>query len=200
MSGVTKSIASRVLNNDPTLRARPETRERVLEAARKLGYRPHAGARALSVARTGTLAFLIPDLMNSVYVAILRGAMRRVITSYSIHYTKLYDIADLRVDADFDPAERWGSLAATVQVTHGAKPRPGLLVRTHVIDPRTGTELASGTVPVPHDHARPYEFEGFVATWRARSLAVAAWSAEEPRLYECRVHLVDADGTSYNFV
>ncbi len=77
MSGVTKSIASRVLNNDPTLRARPETRERVLEAARKLGYRPHAGARALSVARTGTLAFLIPDLMNSVYVAILRGAMRR---------------------------------------------------------------------------------------------------------------------------
>ncbi len=104
-------------------------------------------------------------------------------------------IADLRVDADFDPAERWGSLAATVQVTHGAKPRPGLLVRTHVIDPRTGTELASGTVPVPHDHARPYEFEGFVSTWRARSLAVAAWSAEEPRLYECRVHLVDADGT-----
>lgn len=76
-SGVTKSIASRVLNNDPTLRARPETRARVLEAAQELGYRPHAGARALSVARTGTLAFLIPDLMNSVYVTILRGAMRR---------------------------------------------------------------------------------------------------------------------------
>ncbi|WP_062467436.1 LacI family DNA-binding transcriptional regulator [Demequina maris] len=77
LSGVTKSVVSRVLNNDPTLRARPETRERVLEAARELGYRPHAGARALSVARTGTFAFLIPDLTNSVYAVILRGAIRR---------------------------------------------------------------------------------------------------------------------------
>ncbi len=77
MSGVTKSVASRVINGDPTLRARPETRARVLAAAHELGYRPHAGARALSVARTGTLAFLIPDLMNSVYATILRGAMRR---------------------------------------------------------------------------------------------------------------------------
>ncbi|BDZ42136.1 LacI family transcriptional regulator [Paraoerskovia sediminicola] len=77
LSGVTKSVVSRTLNNDPTLRARPETRERVLAAARQLGYRPHAGARALSVARTGTFAFLIPDLTNSVYAVILRGAIRR---------------------------------------------------------------------------------------------------------------------------
>ncbi|PFG20977.1 LacI family DNA-binding transcriptional regulator [Serinibacter salmoneus] len=76
-SGVTKSVVSRIMNADPTLRTRPETRERVLEIARELGYRPHAGARALSVARTGTLAFLIPDLTNTVYSTILRGAIRR---------------------------------------------------------------------------------------------------------------------------
>ncbi|MGJ8722828.1 MAG: LacI family DNA-binding transcriptional regulator [Salinibacterium amurskyense] len=76
-SGVTKSVVSRIINNDQTLRTRPETRERVLEVARELGYRTHAGARALSVSRTGAFALLIPDLSNSVYAAITRGAYRR---------------------------------------------------------------------------------------------------------------------------
>jgi len=75
--GVTKSIVSRVLNGDATLRIRPETRTRILRVADELGYRPHAGARALSLSRTGVLALLIPDLSNAVYAAITRGAYRR---------------------------------------------------------------------------------------------------------------------------
>lgn len=75
--GVTKSIVSRVLNGDATLRIRPETRTRVLRVADELGYRPHAGARALSLSRTGVLALLIPDLSNAVYAAVTRGAYRR---------------------------------------------------------------------------------------------------------------------------
>ncbi|GAA3639261.1 LacI family DNA-binding transcriptional regulator [Microbacterium awajiense] len=76
-SGVTKSIVSRIMNDDETLRIRPETRDRVKAVAEELGYRPHAGARALSVSRTGAFALLIPDLTNSVYAAIMRGAFRR---------------------------------------------------------------------------------------------------------------------------
>ncbi|GLI26629.1 LacI family transcriptional regulator [Agromyces rhizosphaerae] len=76
-SGVTKSVVSRIINGDDTLRIRPETRERVLGVAAELGYRPHAGARALSVSRTGAFALIIPDLRNSVYAAITRGAFRR---------------------------------------------------------------------------------------------------------------------------
>lgn len=76
-SGVTKSVVSRVMNGDVTLRARPETRERVLAAALELGYQPHLGARALSVSRTGAIALLIPDLTNTVYASITRGAYRR---------------------------------------------------------------------------------------------------------------------------
>ncbi|WP_372594372.1 LacI family DNA-binding transcriptional regulator [Actinotalea sp.] len=76
-SGVTKSIVSRVINGDTTLRIRPETRTRILRIADDLGYRPHAGARALSLSRTGVLALLIPDLSNSVYAAVTRGAYRQ---------------------------------------------------------------------------------------------------------------------------
>lgn len=77
LGGVTKSVASRVLNHDPTLNVRPETRLRVMNAATKLDYRPHAGARALAGAETRALALLIPDLGNPVYSRIIRGAYRR---------------------------------------------------------------------------------------------------------------------------
>ena len=75
--GVTKSVASRVLNNDPTLNVRPETRRRIHAAALQLGYRAHAGARALAGAEAHALALLIPDLSNPVYSRIVRGAYRR---------------------------------------------------------------------------------------------------------------------------
>ena len=75
--GVTKSVASRVLNNDPTLNVRPETRRRVQAVALELGYRAHAGARALAGSEAHALALLIPDLSNPVYSRIIRGAYRR---------------------------------------------------------------------------------------------------------------------------
>lgn len=76
-AGVTKGIASRVLNGDPAVAVRPETRERIIRLADELGYRPHAGARALATARTMTIAFLVPALDNPPYVTIARGAHRR---------------------------------------------------------------------------------------------------------------------------
>ncbi|TQM35725.1 LacI family DNA-binding transcriptional regulator [Pseudonocardia cypriaca] len=75
--GVTKSVVSRVLNDDPSLNVRPETRQRIRAAALELGYRAHAGARALAGAETRALALLIPDLANPVYSRIIRGAYRR---------------------------------------------------------------------------------------------------------------------------
>lgn len=74
LAGVTKSVASRVLNKDGTLSVRDETRLRVMESAQRLGYQPHVGARALAGAKTRALALLIPDLTNPVYSRITRGA------------------------------------------------------------------------------------------------------------------------------
>jgi DNA-binding LacI/PurR family transcriptional regulator len=46
-SGVSQATVSYVLNNDPRQSIPPETRERVLRAARSLGYHPFAPARIL---------------------------------------------------------------------------------------------------------------------------------------------------------
>ncbi|MBO0884008.1 MAG: LacI family DNA-binding transcriptional regulator, partial [Mycobacterium sp.] len=53
---------------------RPETRERILTAARELGYRPNAAARSLRTARTGTLGLFLPDFTNPVYAQVITGA------------------------------------------------------------------------------------------------------------------------------
>jgi LacI family transcriptional regulator len=79
-AGVTKSIASRILNAAPVL-VRPETRARVEAAARDLGYRPNPAARALNRSSTGSVAFVVPDLANVVYSRIVRGAVRAATAS-----------------------------------------------------------------------------------------------------------------------
>jgi DNA-binding LacI/PurR family transcriptional regulator len=76
-AGVTKGIASRVLNGDPTVSVREDTRERILLAARDLAYRPHPLARALASSGTGAIALLVPAFGNPAYTALVRGAYRR---------------------------------------------------------------------------------------------------------------------------
>ncbi len=76
-AGVGTSIASRVLNGDPTVSIRAETRERIEAAARELSYRPNALARGLKLARTMTLGMVIPNLPYPVNAEIIRGAERR---------------------------------------------------------------------------------------------------------------------------
>lgn len=46
-AGVSQATVSYVLNNDPRQSIPEETRARVLEVARKLGYQPYAPARML---------------------------------------------------------------------------------------------------------------------------------------------------------
>lgn len=74
------SVASRVLNDDPTVSIRPETRQRVLDAARRLSYTPNAFARGLRLAQTKTLGMVIPNLAYMVNAEIIRGAARRAET------------------------------------------------------------------------------------------------------------------------
>lgn len=74
--GVDPSTVSRVVNADPKLSIRPETRQKILRAAEKLDYHPNAVARGLRRGRTNTFAMLIPDISNFVYAEIIRGAER----------------------------------------------------------------------------------------------------------------------------
>jgi LacI family transcriptional regulator len=71
---VDRSVVSRVVNGDPNLNVRPETRRRVQEAIERLGYRPNAAARSLRTARAYMFGLIIPDFANPVYAEIIKGA------------------------------------------------------------------------------------------------------------------------------
>lgn len=74
LAGVSTSIASKILNDVSTVSVRPETRQRVLDAAARLDYRPHVTARALAGGSSRALALLVPELTNPVYSKMIRGA------------------------------------------------------------------------------------------------------------------------------
>jgi LacI family transcriptional regulator len=70
-SGVSTATVSRVLSG--SVPARPETRERVLAAARELAYSPSGVARALKRQETRTLGLLVTDLGNPFYPEVVRS-------------------------------------------------------------------------------------------------------------------------------
>jgi LacI family transcriptional regulator len=70
-SGVSTATVSRVLSG--SVPARPETRKRVLAAARELDYRPSGVARALKRQETRTLGLLVTDLGNPFYPQVVRS-------------------------------------------------------------------------------------------------------------------------------
>lgn len=70
---VDPSTVSRVLRDDPSQQVRPETRERILVAARELNYRPNALARGLRTRRTDTLGLIIPSLDNLGFSEVTSG-------------------------------------------------------------------------------------------------------------------------------
>jgi LacI family transcriptional regulator len=63
-AGVDPSTVSRVINNDPKLSVREETRLRVLATIRELGYQPNSIARNLRLNTSGAIGMLVPDITN----------------------------------------------------------------------------------------------------------------------------------------
>jgi LacI family transcriptional regulator len=73
-AGVHTSTASRALNPATRSVVNPETVEKVLAVARRLGYRPHPLARGLRTNQTMTIGMVIPDIENPIFGPLVAGA------------------------------------------------------------------------------------------------------------------------------
>jgi LacI family transcriptional regulator len=61
--GLSQTTVSLVLNNSPSAKSIPKgTRERVVEAAKRLNYRPNYFARSLRRSKSMSVGVLAPDL------------------------------------------------------------------------------------------------------------------------------------------
>ena len=74
-AGVSTAVVSYVVNEGPR-KVAPETRERVLDAIRALGYRPNATARALRMGTTRTFGLITPDGGNPLFAELAKAIDR----------------------------------------------------------------------------------------------------------------------------
>jgi len=72
-AGVSISAVSRVLANAPSARVSDATRQRIIDAARDLHYRPNFAGRALKSARTQVIGLVVPDLTNALFTELMHG-------------------------------------------------------------------------------------------------------------------------------
>lgn len=90
-AGVSIATVSRVLNDIDVVNE--DTKKKVLDAIKKLGYRPNIVARSLKTQRTKTIGILVPDISSGLYPEIVRGAE---------DVANIYDYNVILCNSDFD--------------------------------------------------------------------------------------------------
>lgn len=78
-AGVSIATVSRVLNDNYPVS--DESREKVLEACKKLKYRPNDVARSLKHNRTNTIGLVVPDISNPYFMRIAIS-IERIVSEY----------------------------------------------------------------------------------------------------------------------
>jgi LacI family transcriptional regulator len=94
LAGTSIATVSYVLNNGP----RPvseTTRARVLDAAKQLGYKPNAAARALITGKTATFGLVVPSILNPFF-----GELSHAFEEAARQHDHLLLIADSDMDPD----------------------------------------------------------------------------------------------------
>ena len=76
-AGVHSSTASRALTGATDRPVNPQTRDRVIAVAARLGYQPNAMARSLKTQSAGAIGMLVPSLRNPFWSQMMRAVVRR---------------------------------------------------------------------------------------------------------------------------
>ena len=101
--GLSRTTISMILNDVPEATRFPEeTRRRVVESSKRLGYRPNYFARSLGKRRTYLIGVIAPDFGDGFEAAVLSGFQRRLLnTGYtSLVSTHLWSPSLLQRDVE----------------------------------------------------------------------------------------------------
>jgi DNA-binding LacI/PurR family transcriptional regulator len=135
-AAVSQSTVSRVLSGAPTrVPIAPETRERVVQAARRLGYRPNPLARGLRGASTNLIGAVVRDFSDPFFA----GAIEALVVESMAHG---YNVVLGHVDGSLDEAV---SLTSVLETRHTDAI---VLLGDMQVQPQLLADLRSSSVPV----------------------------------------------------
>jgi LacI family transcriptional regulator len=89
---LSQTTISLVLNNSPSAKSiPPETRQRVLDAAEKLNYRPNYFARSLRQSKSMSVGVLAPDLSEGYFTRVMSGVVEELTRAKYFYFTACHD-------------------------------------------------------------------------------------------------------------
>ena len=89
---LSQTTVSLVLNNSPSAKSIPqETRNRVIEAAERLNYRPNYFARSLRQSRSMSVGVLAPDLSEGYFTQVMSGVVEELTSAHYFYFTACHD-------------------------------------------------------------------------------------------------------------
>lgn len=133
-AGVHVATASRALNPTTRKMVSARTLKKVLAAAEQLDYRSNAAARSLRTRRSQAVGILVPDIVDPLYAAVVRGA-EQVLAAH--------DYTPIVLNTDDDPA-----VAARRLRTVQDRQADGFILATAFVDDPLVTATAADGVPL----------------------------------------------------
>lgn len=89
---LSQTTVSLVLNNSPSAKSiPPETRQRVMEAAQRLNYRPNYFARSLRQSKSMSVGVLAPDLSEGYFTRVMSGVVQELTAAHYFYFTACHD-------------------------------------------------------------------------------------------------------------
>jgi DNA-binding LacI/PurR family transcriptional regulator len=89
---LSQTTVSLVLNNSPSAKSIPqETRNRVIEAAKRLNYRPNYFARSLRQSRSMSVGVLAPDLSEGYFTRVMSGVVQELTSAHYFYFTACHE-------------------------------------------------------------------------------------------------------------
>lgn len=136
--GVSRTTVSYVINNVTEANISEQTRQRVLAAAKELGYVPHAAAKALASGRTQTIGLLVPRSQpfpqaSSAHFRIIEGLLE-IAQQFGVRV--LVDSVQLS-----DPDDTYLNIARNKQID-------GLIVSDVRLDDEGLRKIVQDTLPI----------------------------------------------------
>jgi LacI family transcriptional regulator len=138
---VSTATVSRALNQPNAVRS--ALREKVLAAVARLGYVPHAGARALSLRRSGTVGAIVPTIDNAIFASGLQAFQRRMSEG---GYHVLLAFSDYDPDQEQAQVENLFARGVDAVALTGLSQRPALMER---LRHRALPWVHTGSFPAP---------------------------------------------------
>jgi DNA-binding LacI/PurR family transcriptional regulator len=145
---LSQTTISLVLNQSPSAKSIPqETRQRVLEAAERLNYRPNYFARSLRQSRSMSVGVLAPDLSEGYFTRVMSGVVEELTLAKYFYFTACHDwkqelmeeyprmLVERAVDGFLllnTPAELDVPVPVVAISAHGSEPNVTHIVLDHV--------------------------------------------------------------------